>query len=251
MTYALVDQARLKRTILISLNRAGQLGRLTALAHQRPHLQEEPDQLDYGGQPVSPAVQVLQSLRARALIAHIHHLLQDAAWHPAPLNPRTQRQCHPDNYWYGLEMSKTQRDMREVQAAAACELAYQAIGLVDQPSMDHVVALSRIRQLTEVLETTVTYLLRQSKYSWEEIGAQLDGVSRQSFHYRLNPKVLTLVNLPPNQVRYRETRAGRDITDELAPEAWKVYLQRIEHIVSTAAVHSYHPEIVHHRRSHA
>ena len=146
-------------------------------------------------------------------------------------------------------MAKTQRDVRDIQAAAACELAGQALTLTDDPSMDHIVALSRIRQLVEVLESTATYLLLQKGFTWEVLGAQLDGVSRQSFHRRLSRRIDKLLSLPAEQVQYQENRAGREITSVLTSGSWVNQLQDIAQLISDTAEHQYHPEVVKHHRS--
>ncbi|MCV7251613.1 hypothetical protein H7J86_05510 [Mycobacterium hackensackense] len=146
-------------------------------------------------------------------------------------------------------MPKTRRDVRDIQASAACELAAQALTLTDDPSMDHVVALSRMRQLIEILESSVTYLLLDQGFSWERIGDQLDGVSRQSYHRRLSKRVAKLIDLPPGIVHYQENRAGREITSELPPCSWTGDLRRIAQLVEGMSTTQHHPQLVKHHRS--
>ena len=135
-----------------------------------------------------------------------------------------------------------------MQASAACELVTLALALTDEPSIDYASTLNRIKQLVEVLEISATALLVQrGDISWEKLADGLDGVTRQSFHRRLSPKVNDLMDLPPREVRYHETR-DTAVVKPLPVQSWVSHLKSIEPLIRNAAEREYHPAIVKHQR---
>jgi hypothetical protein len=146
-------------------------------------------------------------------------------------------------------VGKTQRNVRELQASVACELASLAIALTARPTVDYGFTISRIKQLVEVLETTATaILIQEPDVSWERLATEIgDGVTRQSFHRRLSRRVNELMDLPADEIRYRQPR-GEDVVESIPDQHWVSHLRKIEHLANTAANHGYHPELVRHRR---
>lgn len=131
----------------------------------------------------------------------------------------------------------------------ACELASRALALTAEPSIDYGFTIGRIKQLSEVLETTATTLLiHELKASWERLAAEVgDGVTRQSFHRRLSRRVNELMDLPADEVRYRQLR-GESAVESVPHQDWVSHLSKIRHLAETAANQGYHPELVRHHR---
>jgi hypothetical protein len=212
-----------------------------------PHVNEKPDQLDNGSEPYSPAgwafsllfhLSLLSSVELRLNIGSRHRAESGGAVSVVLTNPQS----------YLWVMGKSNRDVREMQASMACELAHVALSLTAEPGLEHAEALKRIKTLVEILEVTTTALLTSNGISWEQIGSQLDGVTRQSFHRRLSRKVVALMDADPG-VMPLSTGPGVDGARVVVRRLhWVKQLERIEAELRAVAEVGNHPAIVKHWR---
>lgn len=141
-------------------------------------------------------------------------------------------------------MGKTVNDVREAHVAVACDLALRALELTGYLDLDAATSLQQMKLLLAGLEVTTTQLLLQEEHSWNDVAAELGGVTRQSLHRRLSRRINALM----------DSNAGRvPITDaeqlRIPDEEWVQTLRSIEALVTQVREHDYHPSLVSHLRS--
>jgi len=149
-----------------------------------------------------------------------------------------------------VQVATSTRDIREIQASLACELAYTALSLTTEPDLLHAEALRRSKELLEALEVTTTALLTSKGESWQRIAKELDGVTRQSFHRRLSRKVAALRASDPNYIPLAPSPPGlaEAYRRHVSKLGWVEYLERLQKDIGAIAEVGNHPAIVKHRR---